>query len=239
MKTIGILGGMGPEATAQLYLEIIRLFQQQYGAKYDADFPEMVIVNLPLPDVVENPETEKVIEQMLIYGVKKIESAGATFIAIPCNTAISFLPAMQKMVSIPIVSIVEETAKNVQKWKLDVVGIVGTEMTLRKNTYGKALGGTKLIVPKVEDQKATTQIIMNILAGRKERNDQERLLRIIRELKRRGAEKVIMGCTELPLLISENEDVIDTIKILARATVRESLAQARENLNKPTPNKED
>ncbi len=72
MKTIGIIGGMGPEATAELYLRIIRIFQREYGARYDSDFPEIVIVNLPIPDIVENTnEKEKVRKNA---GSRKIES---------------------------------------------------------------------------------------------------------------------------------------------------------------------
>ena len=74
-KTIGILGGMGPEATAGLYLRIIQLFQQKYGAIYDSDFPEIIIVNLPIPDVVENADEQNLVKEMLIQGVSKLEKA--------------------------------------------------------------------------------------------------------------------------------------------------------------------
>lgn len=221
-KTIGILGGMGPEATAELYLKIIRIFQKEYDAKYDDDFPEIVILNLPIPDVVENPKEEKAVEKMLIDGVKKLEIAGAEFVAIPCNTVTYFLTEMQKAVSIPILSILEETAKEVQKLGMETIGVIGTEMTIRKNIYGKALGNVKLIVPEVTQQKATTGIIMNILAGKKKASDKRFLLELVSTLKNLGAEKVILGCTELPLLVKDNGDTIDTIEVLAKATIRET-----------------
>ena len=223
-KTIGILGGMGPEATAELYLRIIRIFQQECQAKYDNDFPEIVILNLPLPDVVENPKEERVVERMLVAGVKKLETAGAEFVAIPCNTVTYFLSAMQEAVSIPILSILEETVKEVQKLGIGKVGIVGTEMTISKNIYGKVLENVKLITPSVAEQKAITGIIMNILAGNKCRDDQQRLEKITKDLKSQGAEKVILGCTELPLLI-DGDDFLNTTKILAKAVVKKCMEE--------------
>ncbi|HZX10852.1 MAG TPA: aspartate/glutamate racemase family protein, partial [Acidobacteriota bacterium] len=94
-KKIGILGGMGPEATADFYLRIIRIFQKKYGAIYDSDFPEILIINLPIPDVVENPKEEDKVREMLINAVKKLEKSGADFIAIPCNTVTYYISEMK------------------------------------------------------------------------------------------------------------------------------------------------
>ena len=220
MKTIGILGGMGPEATVQLYLEIIRIFQQRYGATYDADFPQMIILNLPLPDVVEEKGSFDKIIELLQRGAKKLEQAGADFIAIPCNTAMTFLPQMQQAVSIPFVSVVEETVNFVKKKNFTEVGIVATEMTLRSGIYSRSLG-RNIIEPSLEQKNQTTRIIMNILSGKKNEIDKLDLKEIIKDLQRQGAQAVILGCTELPLLLT-GKDMIDTIKVLAEAVVREA-----------------
>ena len=224
MKTVGILGGMGPEATAQLYLEIITIFQQRYNAKYDSDFPEMIILNLPLPDVVEEKGNPDTIIELLQQSVKKLEQAGVDFIAVPCNTAMAFLSEMRKVVSVPFVSIVEETAKVVKRTNFTKVGIVATQMTLRSGIYSQALGQL-LIEPSVDQKRQITKIIMNILAGEKNDEDKKDLQEIILDLRIRGADAVILGCTELPLLFT-SEDTIDTIKVLAEAVVREALAEA-------------
>src|SRR3989339_318028 len=94
-RKIGILGGMGPEATADLYLEIIRIFQQELGAKYDDEFPQIFINSLPLPDVVEQNFSEAQVIYLLKEGVKKLEQAGADFIVIACNTVHVFLCQMR------------------------------------------------------------------------------------------------------------------------------------------------
>ncbi len=221
MKTVGILGGMGPEATAQLYLEIIKIFRQRYGAKYDSDYPEIFILNLPLPDVVEEKGSQDAIIKILQEGVRKLELAGADFIAVACNTVMTFLPQMQKVVSIPFVSIVEETAVVVEKRGFNTVGIVATEMTLRTGLYSSAVF-TKLIEPSSEQRAQITQIIMRILSGDKSEEDRLRLRAIVEDLQLRGADVVILGCTELPLLFAD-EKCLDTIKVLAEAVVREAI----------------
>jgi len=221
MKKVGILGGMGPEATAQFYLEIVRIFQQRYGAKYDSDYPEMIILNLPLSDVVEEKGSAEQIIKLLQQGVKKLEQAGADFIAIPCNTVMTFLPQMQEAVSVPFVSIVEETATFVKKRGFTQVGIVATQMTLRSGIYSKTIGQI-LLEPSEEQKSLITKIIMAVLAGGKKDEDRKILQEIIQDLRIRGAETIILGCTELPLLFTD-ENTIDTIKVLADAVVREAI----------------
>src|SRR3989338_9276220 len=193
-KKIGILGGMGPEATAQLYIEIIQIFQRRYGAKYDSDFPEIMILNLPLPDVVEEKGSPAKIIELLQEGVKKLEQAGADFIAIPCNTAITFLPQMSEAVSIPFVNIVEETATFVKKRGLTQVGIVATQMTLRSGIYSRTIGQI-LLEPSEEQKSLITKIIMAVLAGGKKDEDRKILQEIIQDLRIRGDETIILGCT--------------------------------------------
>ena len=91
-KTVGILGGMGPEATASLYLEIVKIFQKKFNAKYDKDFPPFFIYSSPIPDVVENQFNEEILIKLLQEGAKKIESAGANFMVVACNTVQKYLP---------------------------------------------------------------------------------------------------------------------------------------------------
>ncbi len=224
MKTIGILGGMGPEATAVLYLKIIKIFQERYGAKYDADFPKIFICNLPLPDVVEAVDTGKVVRDCLIQAVRELESVGVDFIAIPCNTVSYFQEEVRKAVSIPVLSLPEEVAKFVGIKEFQKVGLLGTEMTIKTNIYGTALRGIELIVPSVEKIRQMTPILMNILSGLKKEEDRCFGIDLINELKSQGAEAVILGCTELPLLINGRDNLIDTIELLAEVVVAKAIS---------------
>src|SRR3989338_835754 len=123
-KVIGILGGMGPEATACLYLKIIKIFQERYGAKYDADFPKIFICNLPLPDVVETADTSNRVRDCLVKAVQELASVGVDFIAIPCNTVSYFQREVREAVSIPVLSLPEEVAKVVRSKRFKKVGLL-------------------------------------------------------------------------------------------------------------------
>ena len=222
-KVIGILGGMGPEATAYLYMSIIRILQSK-GDKYDSDFPKIIIYSLPLPDIVEKIKSEKFIVSMLIDGVKKLEFVGSSFIAIACNSVFFYIKQMQNAVSIPIINVMEETAKEVSEKDYKKVGLLGTKLTIKQKLFDNALGkyGIKIIYPNEKQQEKITKIIINILSGKKLKSDTLQLNLIIKYLQNKGAESIILGCTELPLILSqENIDIelFNTTKIIAKEVV--------------------
>ncbi len=223
-KAIGILGGMGPEATARFYSEIIRGFQKQYGAKFDSDYPEIIIYNLPLPDIVEKPAKRNSIIALIKYGLRKLEAAGADFIVAPCNTLNAFYDEMRKCIGIPVCSIVEETARKVSASGMKRVGILGTRLTLKTGLYDNALGryGIETVKPAEKEVTAITTAILNILEGSKKQRDKAKLLAIINRMERTGAQGVVLGCTELPLLLNQKDTptkLFDTLAILADFTV--------------------
>lgn len=225
---------MGPEATAELYLRIIRIFQSM-GVKYDSDYPKIFIYNLPLPDIVKKRIDENAIIYSLINGVKTLENAGSSFIAISCNSVYYYLKKLQKSSSIPIIDLIGETCALISKKQYKLVGILGTNLTIKRKLFEKCLDryGIKTLIPTAIEQKIITKVIMNILSGKKLESDKMKLLSIIKSLKGRGGECVILGCTELPLILS-NEDgnlvLIDTLDILAKTIVKNS-AEERLGVN--------
>lgn len=221
-KKIGILGGMGPEATAQTYKEIIKIFQERFGAKYDADFPELIIVSKPIPDVVESVENAQQTVALLNEGIQQLAGAGADFVIIACNTVQRFLPELRKTSAIPILGIAEEVAKRLQ---FKTAGLLATEATINARIFENALepSGATVVKPDKKEQAAITSIILNIMNGKKTDADKAMLLLIIDSLKLSGAEAIILGCTDLPLLITQDDVsilVIDTTKINAEAAVK-------------------
>jgi len=227
MRTIGILGGMGPEATADLYLEIIKIYQRKFGAKYDADFPPFFIYSLPIPDVVASVENEEKTIALLCGGVRKLEQMGADIIGVACNTVQVYIKEMRNAVNIPILSIPEETAILMETEQIKIGGILATNKTVGSGMYNNALvpNGISLILPNIEEQETVTNIILNILSGMKSEKDKLQLLAIVESLKLKGAKAVILACTDLPLLINSKDTslkLIDTTKVLAEALVRES-----------------
>ncbi len=212
---------MGPEATAELYLRIVRLFQKERGAVLDADFPEMVILNLPLLDVVADASGVERAAAQLASGARKLEEVGAEFIAVPCNTVESCLGELRAAVGIPVLSIREEVAVAVRGMRR--VGLLATESTITSGIYGKAFGsGVEVLVPGAAGKKETTEVILRVLAGKSGGRDRAVLERLAQELRERGAETVVLGCTELPLVVSGN-GFVDTLDVLARAAYREAV----------------
>jgi len=222
-RVIGVLGGMGPESTAIFYHELILQCQKQYKAQYDKDYPEMFIYNLPIPDIVEGLKNPKKILPILIKGAKKLETIGVDFLVMPCNTAHYFFDDVKKEVSIPFLSIIEETAKKVKSKKYKKVGLLATETTIKYKIYNQIFNeyGIDIVVPKEQDK--LTKIILNILAGKKLEKDKNELKKIIKELKNNGIKAIILGCTDLPILLKPEEidlEAFDTIEVLAESTIK-------------------
>ncbi len=229
-KIIGVLGGMGPESTAIFYHALIQQCQKQYGAQYDSDYPEIFIYNLPIPDVVEGLTKPEETLDALIGGAKKINSIGVDFMVMPCNTAHYFYPGMAKAISIPFICIFLATAKKIKSRDYTKVGFLSTETTVKYKSYDKDFekNGIELVLPEGDDKESLTKIIMNILAGRKLETDKEMLKQIIERLKTRGAKAIVLACTDLPILLKqENVDieVFDTVEILAEATIQYSIGK--------------
>ncbi|MBN2042933.1 MAG: amino acid racemase [Candidatus Aenigmarchaeota archaeon] len=224
MKKIGIIGGMGPESTVMFYNEIIRIFQKKYGAKYDSDYPEMWICNLPIPDIVEGVTENETIKKMLSGTAKKLEVLGVNFIAVPCNTVNIFFDSVQGAVSIPVLNIIEESAKKANSSGCKKVGLLATETLIKSGLYEKYLEkyGIGIVIPNETERKEISRTIMNILNGKKEPYDRQKILKISKRFAEEGVECIILGCTDLPALVKEEDfgmKTLDTIKILAEASV--------------------
>ena len=227
-KIIGILGGMGPESTAMFYQSVIQQCQKQYGAQYDEDYPEIFIYNLPIPNVVEGIKKPSKILPILIRGIKKLEYIGVDFIAIPCNTVQYFYDNLRKSISVSLLNIVEETAKKIKSENYKRVGLLATITTIENKIYERILTkfGIKTIAP--EEQNKVTKIILNILAGKKLESDKLELMKIIGNMKQSGAEAIILGCTDIPALLTQkdiNIELFDSIEILAEATVKYTVSK--------------
>lgn len=225
MRTIGILGGMGPEATAALYLRIVRTFQHRYGARLDADFPHMLIDSLPVPDVVETVENETRFIEILCGGAARLEAAGADFLVIACNTAQKYLPQVAAVISIPVLNLVEEVADTVARRGHTRAGLLGTEVTIQDRLYDASFArrSIELLTPEPSERSRVTRAILAVLSGAAPEGPRDELLPVLRALRARGAETVVLACTELPLVLRAQDspiELVDTIQVLSDAAVR-------------------
>lgn len=224
-KTIGILGGMGAAASANFYQEIVKIAQEKYNATEDTDFPPMFIYNLPLSGFGETGFLdEELVKSQLIEGVKKLASIGVDFIVIPCNTVHHFFNEMQQSIKIPIISILEVTAETVQKKSYKKVGILSSRSTKEYQLYENILNQKDVatISTNEDEQKIIDKIIGSVIAGKQNMNDVALLQQIIARFKKEGAQSVILGCTEIPLAISQKDSdipLLSTISLLAEAAL--------------------
>jgi aspartate racemase len=230
-KTIGILGGMGPSASADLYYKIIKYSQKKYNAVQDYEYPPIFMVSLALDGFDETGITDKnLVENQLIDGVKRLEAAGADSIVIACNTVHIFYDQMQAAVKIPILNIVEETKKKVSEAGSKKIGLFSSESTnklgLYQNIFDKS--GIEVISADDEQQKILNNVIENVMGGKQGKDDVKALKEIGNDFQKKGAEAIIMGCTEIPLAINQSQidiKLFNTTQILAESAVDRSLSK--------------
>ena len=228
MKTVGVIGGLGPETTAGFYLDII--FSCQKLNKTNR--PPVVISSVPLPykleenAIVNNFGLQKFIPY-LVAEAQRLEKAKADFIVMPCNSLHLFIEDIKNSVDIPVLSIVEETVKFLQKKGMTKVGIISTAITAQHKLYESELAKKKIthFAPNENDQSKLNQIIHRLIIGKKTKSDRDQLLQVIKKFK--SADCVVLACTDLQLLRPDqsNTKIFDTMKILSDATVKNILKE--------------
>lgn len=135
---IGILAGMGAKSTGPFIDTVVAKCQTIYGAKHDMDFPHMMIYSCPTPFYMDRPIDHEAMKKAIIEGAQKLESTGASFIAMPCNTAHLYFEELQDSLSIPILNIVDETLQAIPE-TAKRVAILATEATVQAGIYQDGL----------------------------------------------------------------------------------------------------
>ncbi|MFA5352440.1 MAG: amino acid racemase, partial [Candidatus Gracilibacteria bacterium] len=207
-KTIGVLGGMGPAASAVLYQELIKYAQLKYNATQDTDYPPIIIYSLPMEGFDETGIADaKLVKQQLIAGVKKLEAAGCDLIIIACNTVHLFYKEMQSAIQIPIFSIVEAALKRVKENNFKKVGLLSSESTNKLKLYQSVFtkGNVEVVSASAAQQQSINKVIEKVMSGKQSEADMILLREIAEDFVRQGAEAVILGCTEIPLAIKQSQ----------------------------------
>ncbi len=223
-KTLGILGGMGPLATVDLMTKIIALTP----AQKDQDHIHMIVDNYPqIPD-----RTEAILGKgtsplsFMIDSAKRLEAAGADFIAIACNTAHYYVDDIQDSVNIPIMSMPKETVKFIDTAGFKTIALLATDGTISTNLYQESLRkrGFTVVVPDKLTQVSIMEGIYAVKSG--DLNKGKKLfLHASKTVIEQGAEAIIAACTEIPLVLSvlDGTSLIDPTQILAKKIVEASI----------------
>ena len=231
-KIIGILGGMGPEATLDLYAKIIRATP----AAKDQDHLRVIIDSNPqIPDRTPAiiADGENPVPTMLASG-KMLESAGVDFIVIPCISAHFFLNELQQGLKVPILSAFDAVAEKISKEFSDVktIGLISTTGTIQGGKFAQRLlqNSIAAVVPDENDQKAVMDAIYHIKGTQQpdvRRQCQADLIRVSQNVIKMGAQGIIAGCTEIPLELKAEDlpvPYFNPLQILAETAVRKAQA---------------
>ncbi len=224
-RVIGILGGMGPLATAELFRRIV----EKTPAKRDQEHPRIIIYNDPkIPDrtafILGKGEDPR---PALVEGARKLESWGADFIIMPCNTAHFFAEDIRRAIKVPLVSMVDATAERIAGMGLKKVGLLATDGTVKGLVYHRSLlrRGIGIAVPDEEDQELVMKAIYDgVKAGNLELG--RRLLLGVAERLQLRVDGIIAGCTEVSVALRPGDltvPLIDPLDVIAEKAVRLAL----------------
>lgn len=234
---VGVVGGVGPLATVDFMGKVVRLTE----AARDQDHIKMIVEQNPqIPDRTEHLVRGGTDPTIAMFATcKKLEAAEADLIAIPCNTAHAFVDRIQSHLRIPVLNMLDETMAQVAgRHPGQLVGLLATSGTVESGVYAEAAGraGVQMILPDTEHQSLVMEAIYGaagVKAGFTEGRCRDELRQAIVHLVQRGANVVVLGCTELPLLFPQSSDfdvdgttisMLDPTLLLAAACVRHAQA---------------
>ena len=225
MKTIGLLGGMSWQSTAGYYRAINEGIRDRLGGLHSAQIA-MVSVDFHEVEKLQHEGNWGATAMILASAAKNIEAAGADCLLICTNTMHKVADKIEPAITIPLLHIADATAKELLASKVNRVGLLGTSFTMEQDFYKGRLTdkyGLDVLIPSAEDRAIVHRVIYQELClGNILPSSQKDYLRIIDNLAEQGAQAVILGCTEIGLLVNQTDTSIqlfDTTKIHAQAAV--------------------
>jgi aspartate racemase len=229
MKRLGLIGGMSWESTAEYYRIINQEVSRKLGGSHSCDC-YVYSFDFNKIDKLQHENKWEELANLLTKAAVSLEAAGAEIILLCTNTMHLLSDSIEKRISIPLLHIVDVVGEEITKKKLHIVGLLGTKFTMEKDFYKKRLFqsfGIEVIVPKPGERDFIHEVIYHeLVQGQISGKSREQFIAIVDRLGASGAEGVILGCTEIPLIISQEDCTIplfDTTSIHATAAVRMAL----------------
>lgn len=228
MKTIGLIGGMSWESTVTYYTQINQLISKELGGLHSAKLLLASVDFAEIESCQSANEWEKSGELLLAEALK-LEMAGADFLVICTNTMHKVYDQIKENCHIPIIHIADATIDKLEENKLKKIGLLGTKYTMEQDFYKKRLTDAQIevLIPQEADRKAVNDIIFNeLVLGDIKQTSKETYLHIIEKMIGEGVEGLILGCTEIGLLIKQSDvavPVFDTTLIHSQKAVEMAL----------------
>jgi aspartate racemase len=229
-KRIGILGGMSPESTIEYYQTITRSYTAQFG---DYAYPEVLIFSVSFQQYVDWPNQDRwdLVAQGLVEAGRSLQAAGADVLLIATNTMHLVIDQVRDSVDVPVLSMLDVVADACLARGMSCVGLLGTRFTMEKRFYQDALArkGLAVLVPDSDERERVNRVIYDeLVAGEIRAESRAEFVSIIQHLAARGAEGVILGCTEIPLLVHDTDvdlPLLDTTVLHAQAALDYALGK--------------
>lgn len=220
MKTAGLIGGMSWESTLLYYKIINEYIKNKLGSLYSAKCILYSVNFEEISKMQQSGDWEKC-GRILGETAAKLETAGADFIVICTNTMHKVVPEIKKYINIPVIHIAEAASRRIVSSGIKNIGLLGTKYTIQEDFYKKILidKGLNVVIPDEDEIEFINNVIFSELCcGKINTESKKKFLEIVEKLKKKGAEGVILGCTEIVMLISQKDvdiPVFDTTEIHA------------------------
>jgi len=225
MKTIGLLGGMSWESSLEYYRILNETVKARLGGFHSADCL-MYSVDFDEVEALQHQDKWDELTEMMIDAAQRIEAGGAEILVICTNTMHKMAPEMQAAIQIPLLHIADAAGEAIKAQGLQTVGLLGTKFTMEGDFYRKRLSerfGLNVLIPEEADRERVHNTIYGELVKGVINPESRRAFQdIIKKLEAKGAQGVILGCTEIPLLVKQADvaiPVFDTSRIHAEAAV--------------------
>jgi aspartate racemase len=225
VKTIGILGGMSWESSIEYYRIINQVTREKLGGLHSAKSVMVSVDFAPIEELASQDRWEEAAQE-IITSAKQITAAGADFLLIATNTMHKVYVEVQAALEIPVLHIADATAMKINELGLERIGLLGTIYTMEQDFYkGRLIDnyGLEVLIPEKDDRLQVHRIIFEeLVLGRIEEESREVFRRVIMELVDSGAEGVILGCTEIPMIVDPKEvqvQIFDTTYLHAEMAV--------------------
>jgi aspartate racemase len=222
-RVIGILAGMGPRSTAPFVDMLVDACQQQYGARYDIDFPPMLVYALPTPFYVDRPIDHAVMQATIAAGLRKLEDAGVAFVAMPCNSAHIYFEALAAGMRVPLLNMID-VALDALPADSKTIALLATRPTVGARIYQDALERTGKRLLGGDDWQARVDALILAIKSSADRAAARELWRkLAADLHAAGADTLLLACTDLNAVCGTLDAplaLVDATRCLAEATVK-------------------
>lgn len=224
MKTIGMIGGTGWTSTLEYYRIINQETNRRLGGLNSAKII-LTSFNYAEIDLLNKKDDHAGVYKLVLESAQKLKNCSVDCLVLCANTLHQYVETLEKEIGISVVHIADATAKEINRKVLSKIGLLGTRFTMEMDFYTKRLkeAGIESLVPPKSEREFVHDAIMNeLLKEEFKAETKANFLKIINDLGQRGAQGIVLGCTEIPLLIKQEDvklPVFDTLKIHAKAVV--------------------